>query len=160
MTPSVRFPPGHIPEGFRISPVDGEMERDWHYVPPHRRNQVLRYLGKTPWLEWLAMKKYTIEATKADKKWKAPLEPVLKERPHVAQLLTDAWWDDGTPREVCTLTVRVGLEQTQLNVNDAENEQSITTTAETLDAALTLLEDALASGRNLWRKWGNFKKKK
>jgi len=106
------------------------------------------------------MKKYISEVTKSDKKWKAPAEPLLLKRPNVAMLLTDPWWDDGTARELCTLTVRVGIDSTQVNVNDAENEQSITTTARSLDEALTLLEEALAAGRNLWRKWGNFKKKK
>jgi len=115
---------------------------------------------QNPWGEWLTMKKYISEVTKADKKWTKPHEPILAKCPLVAQLLTDAWWDDGTAREVCTMTVRVGLESTQINVNDAANEQSITTNAGSLAEALELLEEALAAGRNLWRKWGNFKKRK
>jgi len=114
----------------------------------------------TPWGEWTEMKRYISEVTSKDKKWKAPTEPLLKNRPHIAQLLTDPWWDDGTPRELCSLTVRVGLDQTQLNVNDVDNEQSITTTAGSLEEALSLLEEALAAGRNPWRKWGNGKKRK
>lgn len=113
-----------------------------------------------PYGEWCAMKKYISEVTKADKKWAKPAEPILAKCPLVSQLLTDAWWDDGTAREVCTMTVRVGIDTTQINVNDAANEQSITTTAGSLMEALELLEDALAAGRNLWRKWGNFKKRK
>lgn len=115
---------------------------------------------QNPYGEWQEMKKYITEVTAKDKKWVKPHEPFLKNCPLVAQLLTDAWWDDGTAREVCTLTVRVGLDTTQINVNDAANEQSITTTAGSFEEALALLEEALAAGRNLWRKWGNFKKRK
>lgn len=113
-----------------------------------------------PWMEWLEMKRYMTEATKADKKWKSPSEPMLMKRPLIAQLLTDPWWEDGSPREVCSMTIRVGLDQTQISVNDTDNEQSITTTAGSLDEALETLEEALGAGRNLWRKWGGFKKRK
>jgi len=113
-----------------------------------------------PWGDWQIMKKYLVETTKADKKWKPPAEPLLAKRPHIAALLTDPWWDDGTPREVCTMTVRVGADSTQININDIPNEQTISTTADTLEDALDTLEDALAAGKNPWRKWKTTGKRK
>lgn len=106
------------------------------------------------------MKRYMQEATKADKKWKQPVEPLLKNRPHLAQLLTDPWWEDGKPRDVCYLTVRIGLESCQISVNDPENEASATTTSTSLEEAMDLLEDCLAAGKNPFRAWNNGKKRK
>jgi hypothetical protein len=116
---------------------------------------------QSPWWEgWSEMKRYMAEVTKGDKKWKPPVEPFLKDLPEVAKLLTDPWWDDGSPREVCYITVRVGLDGTQTSINDPSNEASITTNAEGLMECLQLVEEALKAGRSLWRKWGGKKNKK
>lgn len=106
------------------------------------------------------MKRYMVEVSKADKKFVHPKEPFLKDAPRLQALLCDPWWDDGSPREPCSLTIRVGVEQVQVSVNDKENECSITTTSETFYEAVKLLEEALSTGKNLWRKWGKPGRKK
>ena len=99
------------------------------------------------------MKRYTREKTKVEKKWVKPVDPVLKGAENVAALLTDLWWDDGTEREPCQLTVRFEADKTHLTIVDKENRQSIYTTASTFADALQEVEKALSEGKQLWRVW-------
>jgi len=100
------------------------------------------------------MKRVQTETQKSKGKWSPSKDVFLKGRPSLDQFLTDAWWDDGKPRDVCTLTVRVGFESAMVSLNDAENEQSISTNGKDVDDAIERLEAYLATGTPSWRPWG------
>lgn len=99
------------------------------------------------------MKRAQQNAQKSKGKYQHPDDPFLAEMPHLAQHLCDSWWDDGKPREVCTLTIRIGDKQANLSLNDIGEERSVSTTAETVREALVLLDDALGTERANWRSW-------
>lgn len=104
------------------------------------------------------MKRAQTETQKAKGKWIPSTDRFLKDRPTVDSYLTDAWWDDGKPREVCSLTIRVGNGNAMVSLNDADNEQSITTNGEDVNDALDRLEAYLATGTPSWRSWGKKRK--
>jgi hypothetical protein len=103
--------------------------------------------------EWQTMKRFQQETQKAKGKWELPEDPFLQHIPLIAALLTDAWWDDGKPREVCGLTVRFTSDSCQVSINDTDGKQSITTTSYSLEAALSEMEKGLSEGKSMWRKW-------
>lgn len=106
------------------------------------------------------MKRYASDEQGKRGKWKPSTEPLLHGRPCLNQLLTDMQWDDGKPRTPCALKFKFGLDQCSMTLVDDENEMYISTTAPTADAALELLEAALAKGAVSWRSYSGFKGKK
>jgi len=100
------------------------------------------------------MKRAQAEMQKSKGKWTPSTDRFLKDRPTIDQHLTDAWWDDGKPREVCSLTIRMGHSAAMVSLNDSDNEQSITTNAESVEEALDRLEAYLSTGTPSWRPWG------
>lgn len=87
------------------------------------------------------------EVPMVDAKW-ASAHPLIVEH------LTHASWDDGTPREVSTITVFVNDGRIKLCLNDREAQCSLYVTADTMQGAFASLEKQLASGpRADWRKW-------
>lgn len=85
--------------------------------------------------------------------WSCPDPDFGKRFPTIAAFLCDCWWDDGKPRDVGSLSVRMSDDNLTISLVDPENKASCFTTAETLTEAFTLLEAALASGRAVWRRW-------
>lgn len=100
------------------------------------------------------MKRRQTEKQTVKGKWEMPTEPFLADHPNIARECTDAFWDDGKPREVCTISIRFGHGEVHLSLNDKECSQSTSTMAKSLGEAMALLEEALADGKNVWRKWG------
>jgi len=87
-------------------------------------------------------------------------EGFAKRHPQLVQYMTDAKYDDGTPRELSSFTVTMTSGGVQVALNDKEERQSMYSTAGTLAEALKLLEKALADGVDAWRPWKNAKGKK
>jgi len=104
------------------------------------------------------MKRYNAETQKKTGKWAPSGGQFLKDRPSIDQFLTDAFWDDGKPRDVCSLTIRAGAHSGSVSLNDPEQEQSISTNGESVDDALDRLEAYLAAGNPSWRPWGKKKR--
>lgn len=129
----------------KVPKIDSE-PRSWVRKKPYNR-------FVNHWWEYEQMKRYTREKTKVEKKWVKPCDPLLKGMENVAALLTDLWWDDGSEREPCQLTVRFEADKTNISIVDKENRQSIYTTASTLQEALEEVEKAVVGGKSLWRPW-------
>lgn len=79
--------------------------------------------------------------------------------PSLGEHLADTKWDDGSPREVSTVTVKVEGGRFNLSLNDREERSSAYVTADTLHEGLRLLDEGILSGRLDWRPWGGRKKK-
>lgn len=105
------------------------------------------------------MKRYNAAEQKKGGKWSPSKDSFLVKRPHLDAMLTDAFWDDGSQRDTCSLTVRIGTGSAMLSLNDQENEQSITTNGESVEDALDRLEAYLSVGNPTWRAWKNKKRK-
>lgn len=99
------------------------------------------------------MKREQAAAQKRKGKFEHPGDPFLSDLPFLAQFLCDAWWDDGKPRDVCTLTLRFGERQATISLNDVAEERSVSTTADSIGEACRLLDDALGTERAAWRSW-------
>lgn len=78
---------------------------------------------------------------------------MLKRFPRLMEALTDPWWDDGKPREVWTLTVAYRDGEVNVGVVDRAAQASSYTTAETLEEALKLIEEALEAEKLPMRPW-------
>jgi hypothetical protein len=104
------------------------------------------------------MKDDQIENQKKKGKWEMPTDPFLGPYPTIAQHLTDVFWDDGRPRVPSTLKVKWWGIKVDVSLNDDGKRRSCTTTADTLEEALGLLEAYLAEGGAPWRSWGPPKK--
>jgi hypothetical protein len=104
------------------------------------------------------MKRYNQAEQRKAGKWFASKDAFFRERPHLDAYMTDAWWEDGKPRDTCSLTVRAGATGAVLSLNDAENEQSISTNGESVTDALDRLEAYLGAGNPTWRPWGKKKR--
>lgn len=106
------------------------------------------------------MKRYGVDTQKKTGKWQPHGDPLLKPYPTINQLCSDYVWEDGTPREPCTLKFGFGPDGARVTITDGELKASITTFAETSTDALTLLDEALAANKVSWRPWPNQGKKK
>jgi hypothetical protein len=104
------------------------------------------------------MKRYQAATQKAAGKWVPCGDEFVAKAPMLNAMLTDAYWDDGKPREVCSLTIRLGAGEAKLSLNDQENEQSFTTTAHSVREAVEAMETALREGKGSWRSWGKKRK--
>jgi hypothetical protein len=73
--------------------------------------------------------------------------------PQLLAYLTDAYWEDGKPRELssASFTLKDGL--WQLAVNDKALKQSLYTAGPTIKDCLRLAEKAIADGSGQWRLW-------
>jgi len=99
------------------------------------------------------MKRESVERVKGKGKFIPPPCALLASRPRLAEYVADAAWEDGTPREVCTLTLSWSQGAPQVSLNDKEEGRSITSTGETIEAALDALEGLLATPSRPWRYW-------
>jgi len=87
-------------------------------------------------------------------------EAWAKKYPSIVEHLVCGAYDDGTPRELSSLTISASDGQLQLALNDKEMRRSLYTSAGTLPEALQLMERALVSGTCPWRPWQGGKRKK
>jgi len=104
------------------------------------------------------MKRINQEKQAKAGKWVQTDDGFVKDRPQLDAYMTDGFWDDGKPRDVCSLTIRLSKAGAMVSLNDPENEQSITTNAQSVEAALEALEAYLATGNPSWRAWGKKKR--
>lgn len=126
------------------------------WFPPHKprvRGQ-LNALTRAHFEGIDEMKRYNAEKQKTHGKWVPTVDDFVKARPSLDAFMTDAFWDDGKPRDPCSLTVRIGKGSAMVSLNDGENEQSISTNGKTVDDAIDALESYLATGNPSWRPWG------
>jgi len=77
----------------------------------------------------------------------------------LCQYLTETKWDDGAPREPSAISVSCSDGVLLVALNDKDLKQSMYTSAQTLQEALKLMEEALASNRGSWRPWKTGKRK-
>jgi len=77
----------------------------------------------------------------------------------VSEYLATTKWDDGTPREPSALSFTVADGGCLVALNDKDLKQSIYTSADTFERALKLMEEALVSGKAVWRPWKAGKRK-
>lgn len=99
------------------------------------------------------MKKINSDKQGKTKKWVTPDDNWSQTYPQISQWTGDAYWDDGTSREVCTLTIRGGSGIASVSLNDKTENQSVTSSGATVHEALAALEAVLTSGSIPWRVW-------
>jgi len=80
--------------------------------------------------------------------------------PLLSAHLADDRWEDGTDRQVSTLTFKVEGGALVGALNDREGRQSLYRTAETMEGVSKALEKALGDPKADWRPWGGNKKSK
>lgn len=105
------------------------------------------------------MKREAQEIQKKQGKFIPLAEPLLKQCPRLNEYLGDAFWDDGTPREVCSLSVRWDGGNVTVSLVDKDNERSMTTTSASFQEALETMEAHIQRSGPAWRNWGKPKKK-
>jgi len=89
-------------------------------------------------------------------KWQPGAEPFLKDYPTIYQYCTDCWSKTPkgvVPRTPCTLSFTFFEASVMLSMNDKDKGRSTNTNAETVVAALGLLEEHLQAGNVPWRYW-------
>lgn len=89
-------------------------------------------------------------------KWVSSGEPFLKAYPTIDQWCTDCFEKaDGKikPRTPCTLSLTFFSGAVNLTINDKDKDRSCHTTAQTVEDAMRLLDDHLATGSTPWRYW-------
>lgn len=99
------------------------------------------------------MKRTQPPPTKKKGSWSCSDAGFQKRYPAITAFLADAWWDDGEPRELGSLTVRMGGEKVQVSLTDYDQRATSFTDAETLDEALALAEEALSAGKMRFTPW-------
>ena len=78
--------------------------------------------------------------------------------PAISEYMLSVTWDDGSPRKPSSLSIRFGSDGVVVSLQDQELKQGAYTTAETVDEALTLLNDAIAAGKCRWLRWNSGKR--
>lgn len=114
----------------------------------------------TDWIKAeMSMKKPTSDSPKG--KGQAAADTKFAEKfPTILEYLTDAKWEDGTDREVSSVTVFVEDGYFKLALNDKDLRRSLYVTGETLEKALLALEKGLNGQTADWRAWNARTKKK
>lgn len=105
------------------------------------------------------MKREVITKRKANDKFEPPEDAIFTHRPLLAECCCDPVFDDGSPREVWSLSCNWTGPMVTVSLNDKEAGRSINTTAPTLDEALSALESLLETPARPWRYWAKGKKR-
>jgi len=105
------------------------------------------------------MKREAQEVQKKQGKFIPLAEPILKGLPRLNEYLGDAFWDDGSPRDVCSISVRWDGSNCTVSLVDKENERSMTTTSASFQEALEAMEAHISRSGPAWRNWGKPKKR-
>jgi len=82
-----------------------------------------------------------------------PDKAFAKDYPTLARGMCDAFWDDGKPREVWTISVRMKEQGVLVTTTDKNYGECLYTEGEDLLSALALVEEALSQGTASWRKF-------
>lgn len=99
------------------------------------------------------MKRPEKNTPKKKGEWSCPDKGFEKNYPTIARYLCDGFWEDGKPRELSVLSINFSQGCVSLSLADKDLQQSCYTTAETVQDALGLLEEALAADKVTWRAW-------
>ena len=87
-------------------------------------------------------------------------ETFSKKFPALTEMMCDGFWEDGSPRELCRLSISFGGGTVTLGLSDENFRQSMYTDGQSVDAALKLMNAAIAAGTASWRPWKAQGKKK
>lgn len=101
------------------------------------------------------MKRENAERQGKRGRWVYQGDSVIGPYPTIMEYMTDAYWEDGKPRETSSLTINVGGDQVRVSLNDKPGKRSVNTSAVNLVGALEALEAVLATGAPPWRHWRN-----
>lgn len=82
-----------------------------------------------------------------------PDKKFAKEYPTLARGMCDGLWNDGKPREVWTISIRMKEQGVLITTTDKNYGECLYTEGEDVDSALALVEEALAQGTASWRKF-------
>jgi len=89
-----------------------------------------------------------------------PDETWVKGLPLLCEYLSLGAFEDGTPRELSTVTIRYQDGLVLASLSDHEERAGLYRTGESVQLALKALEKALSGGTADWRPWGGSKKPK
>jgi len=92
-------------------------------------------------------------------KWMCPDASFSQRYPSLAQYLCDAMWEDGQPRQLSSLSVKMDSSSVSLSLSDHETSSSAYTTATSLQEALELMEAGITAGTVVFRPWKGPRKK-
>jgi len=136
-----------------------------HYAPyknleywPKSRVFTKTYRSNHSYQEVLKMKRRSIEAQKRAGKWEPSGDELMKNFPNIDKELTDCFWDDGKPRQPCTLSLRPGKAGASVYLNDPELNAGINTAGDNLLDAMAKLEAYLAGGNPNFKPHANKKR--
>jgi len=85
--------------------------------------------------------------------WSCPDTAFHKTYPKLAEFLCDPSWDDGKPRDVGSMTIRLGGDQAFVSLTDYEAKASLFVNGDSLQECYQFLEECLAAGTGKWRRW-------
>lgn len=106
------------------------------------------------------MKRDNNDRVAAAGKWKPEGEGIFQGRPALEDACRNPWWEDKTLKGCWQLSINWEQGMPTVSISDKVLERSINTTAETVDAALDLLEALMASEHRPWRYWSKGKGKR
>jgi len=112
-----------------------------------------------PWEKFIMRKPDAIAGSSSDAVHTLENDKWLGKFKCVCEYLLTTKWDDGSPREPSAISVSYTDGALTIALNDKDLKQSIYTSAETLQEALKLMEDALEGSKATWRPWKSGKRK-
>jgi len=81
-----------------------------------------------------------------------PDDAFLANYPELARGMSDCWWDDGKPREPCSMKITFREDTVMFARTDKDNKMVAFTTADGVTEGFMAIEAALAGGGLSWRK--------
>ena len=110
------------------------------------------------WNEREKMKRDAQDQQKKRGKFEPSSDPLIAALPRLNELLTDCWWDDGKPRDVCSLSIRWDGDSVSVTLTDKEAQRSMTTTSTSAQEALEAMERHIEERGPAWRSWAKQKR--
>lgn len=89
-----------------------------------------------------------------------PDDPFRRKHPRIVEMLSDDRWEDGSERELSSLSLKWQEGHVLAVLNDQDLKRSLYVAATGVPEALQALERQLEAGTGDWRKWGARTKKK
>lgn len=161
--------PHSIVDGFPVHVFVGDAMFEWcdhckTYHPYDYVSKCIYWMSKLRRVQRVYRRPYVKKpplATTAEGKV-TPLtdDKFAKKYPTVLEYLTDVQWDDGTERERSTVSLFIEDGAFKLALNDKALRRSLYVTADTMEAAFSVLERSLQAPQADWRGWNAKTKKK
>lgn len=89
-----------------------------------------------------------------------PDEAWAKKHPQLVIWLSDDRWDDGTTRELSSLSLKYQEGMVLASLNDQDGKRTLYKAAGSVAEAIQAIEKALQTGNAEWRSWNHRTKKK